>query len=126
MAAVAALGGSAAAAEDPLAGYRWTSRVLVLAAGDAGDPKLAAQREALASARAGAAERDLVTLEAVGPGERAGALRRHLGLSGEGFRAVLVGKDGGAKLTSDEPIPPQRLFATIDAMPMRREEAKRR
>ena len=126
MAAMAMLGGSAAAGGDPLAGYRWTSRVLVLAAGDADDPKLAAQRQALASARPGAAERDLVTVEAVGPGEKAVALRRHLGLSGESFRAVLVGKDGGAKLTSDEPIPPQRLFTTIDAMPMRQEETGRR
>ncbi len=125
-AAMATAASGAAAGDDPLAGYRWTSRVLVLAATDAGDPRLAAQRQALASARGGAAERDLVTVEAVGPGAEARALRRRLGLSGDGFRAVLVGKDGGAKLTSEEPIPPQRLFSTIDAMPMRRNEAKRR
>lgn len=115
-----------AAGSDPLAGYRWKSRVLVLAAGDAGDPRLAAQRQALASARTGASERDLVTVEAVGQGADAVALRRHLGLPGDAFRAVLVGKDGGAKLTAEEPIPPQRLFSTIDAMPMRQDEAKRR
>ena len=34
--------------------------------------------------------------------------------------AEAILKDGGAKITSEEPIPPQRLFSTIDAMPMRR------
>ena len=118
------LSGGAAAADNPLDVYRWKARVLVLSAADAGDPKLAAQRQALASARSGTAERDLVTVEAVGDGPEAVALRRHLGVSGDGFRAILVGKDGGAKLTEHDPIPPQRLFATIDAMPMRKDEAK--
>ncbi|MEH3117618.1 MAG: DUF4174 domain-containing protein [Methylorubrum populi] len=127
LATMLASGGSAAGAgDDPLAAYRGTARVLVLAAAEAGDARLAAQRQALASARTGASERDLVTVEAVGRGERAVALRRHLGLPNDGFRAVLVGKDGDAKLTSEEPIPPQRLFSTIDAMPMRQDEAKRR
>lgn len=120
-------GGPAGAGDgDPLAGYRWKSRVLVLAAPDSGDARLAAQRQALASVRAGSTERDLVTVEAVGPGAEARALRRRLGLPDDAFRAVLVGKDGGAKLTEAEPIPPQRLFSTIDAMPMRRDEVKGR
>ena len=123
---LAMAGPAGAVGSDPLAGYRWKSRVLVLAAGDTGDFRLAAQRQALASARAGASERDLVTVEAVGQGADAVALRRRLGLPGDAFRAVLVGKDGGAKLTSEEPIQQQRLFSTIDAMPMRRDEARRR
>ncbi|APX87205.1 hypothetical protein BV511_22375 [Methylorubrum extorquens] len=126
-AAMLAVAGSAGAAEgDPLSGYRWKSRVLVLAAPDGDDAQLKAQRQAMASGRTGASARDLVTVEAVGKGAEASALRRHLGLPDNAFRAVLVGKDGGAKLTSEEPIPPQRLFSTIDAMPMRQDEAKRR
>lgn len=128
-AAVAAMmaGGPATAAGDkgPLAAYLWKSRVLVVAAPDADDPRLAAQRQALASARRGTAELDLVTVEAVGQGAEAVALRRALGLPADAFRAVLVGKDGGAKLSAEEPIPPQRLFSTIDAMPMRRDEMRR-
>lgn len=120
------MGGAAMAAESsPLAPYVWKSRVLVLAAPDAGDPRLAAQRQALDAVRASAAERDLVTVEAVGRAAEAVAIRRALGLPEDAFRAVLVGKDGGAKLTSAEPIPPQRLFSTIDAMPMRRNEMRR-
>jgi hypothetical protein len=108
----------------PAAPHRWTSRVLVLSAPDAADPQLKGQREALASARAGTRARDLVVVEAVGPGAEARALRRRLDLPAQEFRAVLVGKDGGAKLTASEPIPPRRLFATIDAMPMRRDETR--
>ncbi len=100
--------------------YRWKSRVLVIAAED-GDPRAAAQaRIAEASAMR---ERDLVVVRAIGDGRQAAALRRRLGLPATGFRAVLVGKDGGQKLVAAEPIPAETLVATIDAMPMRREEA---
>lgn len=120
------MGGAATATEtSPLSRYAGTSRVLVLSAPDRSDDRLAAQRQALASARSGASERDLVILEAVGGGAEAVATRRALGLPADAFRAVLVGKDGGAKLTSGEPIPPQKLFSTIDAMPMRRDEMRR-
>ncbi len=42
-----------------------------------------------------------------------------------GFTAILVGKDGGDKLPSTELITLQKLYGTIDAMPMRRNEMKR-
>jgi hypothetical protein len=115
-----------AASAGPLDAYRDRARVLVVSAPDAGDAHLKAQRAALGSARGGVAERDLVVLEAVGSGAEARALRARLGLPADSFRAVLVGKDGGAKLTAEEPIAPQRLFATIDAMPMRRVEMRER
>jgi len=38
---------------------------------------------------------------------------------------VLIGKDGGEKLRSAQPITAERLFATIDAMPMRQSETGR-
>ncbi|MCJ2093714.1 DUF4174 domain-containing protein [Methylobacterium sp. J-072] len=115
-----------AAMAGPLDAYRWRSRVLVLSAPDAADADLRAQRAALGPMRGGAAERDLVVLEAVGTGAEAQALRAQLSLPADEFRAVLVGKDGGAKLTAAAPIPPQTLFATIDAMPMRRGEIQGR
>jgi hypothetical protein len=106
--------------------YRERARVLVLSAPDAGDAQLKAQRAALDPVRGGVAERDLVVLEAVGSSAEARALRARLGLPSDRFRAVLVGKDGGAKLTAEAPIPPQTLFSTIDAMPMRRAEMRTR
>ncbi|AIQ92018.1 DUF4174 domain-containing protein [Methylobacterium oryzae] len=115
-----------AALAGPLDAYRDRARVLVLSAPAAGDADLRAQRAALGSARTGLADRDLVVLEAVGSGAQAQALRTRLGLPADSFRAVLIGKDGGAKLTAKEPIAPQALFATIDAMPMRRAEMRER
>ncbi|AWN38498.1 DUF4174 domain-containing protein [Methylobacterium radiodurans] len=123
--ALALAGGSdGSVAPDPLAVYRGNSRILVVAAPDVRDPGLLAQREALVPARAGLRERDLVVVEAVGTGAEASALRRRLGLPERAFRAVLIGKDGGLKLTATEPVAPERLFATIDVMPMRRDEMR--
>lgn len=42
------------------------------------------------------------------------------------FAAVLVGKDGGEKFRSDEPVRPEDLFDLIDDMPMRRREMQDR
>ncbi|RVU20189.1 DUF4174 domain-containing protein [Methylobacterium oryzihabitans] len=103
--------------------YRWKARVLVIAAADADDPHLAEQRRIVAAAQRGSRERDLVVVEAVGPGVEAEGLRRRFGLPAREFRAVLVGKDGGAKLSAAAPISAERLFEIIDAMPMRRDEA---
>ncbi|MHB2210367.1 DUF4174 domain-containing protein [Methylobacterium sp. CM6257] len=121
--AVLAAGPSSAG---PLDAYRDRARVLVLSAPDVADAHLKAQRAALRAVRPGLAERDLVVLEAVGTGPDARALRAQLGLPAGSFRAVLVGKDGGAKLDAEEPVAPQKLFATIDAMPMRRAEMRAR
>ena len=38
---------------------------------------------------------------------------------------VLVGKDGRVKRRRDEPMPPEELWAIIDAMPMRQDEMRR-
>jgi hypothetical protein len=123
-----ALAGAAqvSGAPDPLAPHRGKARILVVAAPDAQDPSLRAQRELLVPVRAELRERDLVVVEAIGTGPEAAALRRRLGLPEGAFRAALVGKDGGAKLKAAEPLTPQRLFATIDAMPMRQDEVRER
>ncbi|KQU16535.1 hypothetical protein ASG63_10420 [Methylobacterium sp. Leaf94] len=116
---------AAQAAENPLVRERWTSRVLVISAPEPGDPRVTAQRAALETARAGMMERDLVIREAFGDTTEARRLRAVLGLPADGFRVVLVGKDGEAKRTATAPIPADALFETIDAMPMRREERRR-
>ncbi|KQP40955.1 hypothetical protein ASF49_19975 [Methylobacterium sp. Leaf104] len=116
---------AAQAAENPLARDRWSSRVLVISAPEPGDPRVVAQRAELDRARAGATERDLVIREAFGDTAEARRLRAALGLPADGFRVVLVGKDGEAKRTGTAPIPADALFETIDAMPMRRGERGR-
>ena len=99
---------------------RWKSRLLVVVAPSADDLRIARQRQLLAAGQAGSRERDLVLVEAVGPA--GAATRKRFDVPEGAFRAILVGKDGGAKLSDDAPIAPERLFAEIDTMPMRRDE----
>ncbi len=40
------------------------------------------------------------------------------------FKVVLVGKDGGEKYQSGQVVPIAKIFALIDAMPMRKAEIK--
>ncbi len=126
LAASAVLGTMPARAADPLADYLWKQRVLLVSAAAADDPRLAAQRKIFATIRDGAKERDLTLVEAVGGGTRAVALRNKFGIVVDAFRVLLVGKDGGEKLRSDTPLGPDQLFPLIDAMPMRRNEMRRK
>lgn len=119
-----------------MSGYKWKYRPLVVFAESGTNAALAEQRRLVATRRAGLAERDVVVIWVVGdsisaefgPGPRqsAAALRSRYGAANNVFRAVLVGKDGGAKLSSSMPLGAAGLFATIDAMPMRRDEMRRR
>ena len=51
-----------------------------------------------------------------------GAARREYNVQRGTFAAILVGKDGGEKFRSGEPVRPEILFDLIDAMPMRQRE----
>ncbi|WP_375461381.1 DUF4174 domain-containing protein [uncultured Enterovirga sp.] len=123
LAASAALTSPAAA--DGLDLLAWSSRALVVVAPSASDPRLAEQTRLYAAAARGARERDLVLVEGVGRDAAAEGLRRRFGVAPDAFVAILVGKDGGAKLRSAAPIPAERLFAEIDQMPMRQDEMRR-
>jgi len=133
---VAAAAVATGAAASPLADYAWAHRPLVISAPTAGDAALARQRALLAGEADALAERDMVVIEIVGDeawvasGEprsfAAEALGRHLRLPPGGFAAVLIGKDTGVKLRSNDPVSPTSLFALIDRMPMRRREMSER
>ncbi|ETX28301.1 DUF4174 domain-containing protein [Roseivivax isoporae] len=101
--------------------HRWQHRPVVLFAPSPDDPAYRAQMAALRSGGAGLAERDIVVLSDTAP-DADGTLRARF--APEGFLAVLVGKDGGVKLRSEEPLALRTLFDTIDAMPMRRQEMR--
>lgn len=109
---------------DPLAAHRGIHRVLLVSAPTDHDPTLVLQRAAYAAMQAGASERDLVLVEVVGQTVGARAIRQQFGLDPT-FEAILVGKDGGAKLRSSTVLGADDLFPVIDAMPMRRREMKR-
>lgn len=123
------------ASADAMSLYRWKNRPVVILAGPGGEASLAEQRRIFAASRAGLAERDIVVVWVTGnnvradfgpsPGMTAAQLRARFGAPDNGFRVVLVGKDGGAKLTQASPLSTATLFGTIDAMPMRRDEIRR-
>ncbi len=126
--------GTEAAMPDLLQRYVGKSRVLLVFAPGEDDPALTEQRRILAFAAQEARQRDLVVVEIVGTqasgpamstDDALQALRKRFGVPSAAFRTVLVGKDGGAKLSEAAPIEADRLFAVVDAMPMRRREMGR-
>jgi hypothetical protein len=117
--------------------FRWQNRVLLVFAPGPHDPVLRRQLGIAQRHAAGWRDRDMVTIVVGGarpvtvdgtPAKDLAndALRRRYDVSGHGFAAVLVGKDGTEKLRRDGPIPAATLFETIDAMPMRRREMRER
>ena len=99
--------------------YRWRNRLILLFAASAEDPAYTEQRDVLEAVTEGLLERHVVVLSDTDP-EAAGALRTRF--KPQGFEVLLIGKDGGVKLRQRQPVAAETLFATIDAMPMRRRE----
>ena len=130
-AAVLGAGASSAAAAD-LRDLQWRHRVIVVFAGDgAADPQRSDKTRAMIENDGrGIAERDIAWF-IVGPDsvqsnvkeaiERASLERLH---TGEGFEAVLLGKDGSVKARQRERLDLAALFGQIDTMPMRQQEMK--
>ena len=112
---------------------RWKNRILVLFSPTESDPSFRLQKKDLASSAEGVLERDLMILEILEHGEsRAGSqvmsgksvqdIRKRLGVHTGPFQVLLIGKDGGVKLRSSEPVSMKDLFGLIDSMPMRQQE----
>ena len=119
-------------AEATMETYLWENRPLVVFAPDSDHPIVAAQRDQLDCQRAALRERDMVVIEVVGARTavdgassaalEADTLRQRYRVSRDEAAALLIGKDGGVKLRLPGAISANRLFETIDAMPMRRRE----
>lgn len=116
--------------------YRWKKRPLLVFADNDTSDKLQKQRRIIDANGPALAERDLVVIYVVGdslsvsfgsaPNLSARALRRKYGIKDGEFRSILVGKDGGVKRIAASPLPASALADIIDAMPMRREEIRKR
>ena len=110
--------------------------------GGAHDTRVEQQYAILAAHAQGAKERDMQVVlltnskarmhgnarppEAAFTPEEAGLMHKRFDVSPNQFTVILVGKDGGEKLRSQMPIAWDKLAATIDAMPMRKDEMKQR
>ncbi|KUF12846.1 hypothetical protein AVJ23_01895 [Pseudoponticoccus marisrubri] len=104
-----------------LGDLQWQARPVLVFADGPEDQRFRQQMTALRASSDGLAARDIVVLTDTDPSAK-GRLRAALAV--EGFTVLLVGKDGGVKLRSDEPIATDDLFSTIDAMPMRQREMR--
>ncbi|WP_454848253.1 DUF4174 domain-containing protein [Rhizobium binxianense] len=112
-----------------LAQFQWRNRVLVIFA-DKDNSRAARQENLLLSDRSALEARDMVVLKIAGDGVKP-LFGGGIELEGERIRtdlddpdagefaAVLVGKDGTAKLRASEPVSDGELFAIIDSMPVR-------
>lgn len=97
-----------------LGALRWKARpVVVFGSGPLADRQRRELRDP------GVRARDIVVLKGTPQ------MARRLRVQPKGFLFVLVGKDGGVKLTSRSLVSRKRLFGIIDAMPMRRDEMRR-
>ncbi len=111
------------AAPDPLAGLLGKARPLVVVADQIADPRFQRQIVTLEARGPALAAYDIKLLSVIGDST---VLRRKLGLPATGFAVALVGKDGGVKEIWRDPVNPDRIFALIDTMPMRRDEVRRK
>jgi hypothetical protein len=70
-------------------------------------------------------ERAIILAEALDGSERSKQIRSQLSGDGRRFQVFLIGKDGHTAISSNKPISADRLFAQVDAMPMRQDEMRR-
>lgn len=129
------LPGPAARAQEPadklLAGYRNKNRVLLVFAPDKKDVAYQEQMKLWQNEKAGFADRDLVVVPVFKEGTPAttgtpGTLAERYAAEVKSFRVMLIGKDGHEAYQSNKPVTAEALYLRIDAMPMRRDEMKRR
>lgn len=116
--------------------YRGRYRPVLVSAPSEEDEDLANQRALFATAVEGARDRDIALIEIVGSNVEtvigpactgpAEEVRSQLSIANDRFSFVLIGKDGGVKLRSDDVVAADDLFALIDSMPMRQREIHQR
>jgi len=101
--------------------YRWENRLVVVFS-DALDSSLVKQQaQAFEGLEQDIEERHmrlLLVADADHP------WRERFRVGGSDFQVILVGKDGGVKYRSNEPVAPEVFFQEIDQMPMRRREMR--
>lgn len=117
-----------ASLEQKLAEYTWKKRVLLVFSPSQTDRSYQQQQEIVKSATNDMPERDLVFLPLLYKQLSAEDLQyahTSFDINGDTFQVILIGKDGGAKINSTEPVSAEELFRIIDAMPMRQQEMRR-
>jgi hypothetical protein len=111
---------------NPLEDYVWKNRPVVLFAPSEQHAQFKKQQAMLSRNYDGLAERDIVVIPALEDDWT--DVKRFFGqkqnIKDDEFAVLLIGKDGEVKLSSRNPVSIDRLFNTIDSMPMRQREMR--
>lgn len=118
-----------------LSDYRWENRIILLFAEYPSDDLYAQQITQLTNYEDGLIERELMVVSLFAgdeshvdgeiiSNESSSALRKRFLTEDRSLKFILIGKDGGVKLRSDEFVSVHDLFGLIDSMPMRRQEMR--
>ena len=97
-------------------------REIWLFTSDAANASFITQKSALTDVT-GLNERDIQVHEIVGSKFHQALFKKYKA-STQNFTFILIGKDGGEKLRSTQPISKEKLYRIIDDMPMRKSEMK--
>ena len=118
-----------------LSKHRWENRLILIITDDENNSTFQSQVAEFRKDLTGLNERKIIIYQVM-PGEykiglngankiKSDRLYKDYKKSDSGFEVVLLGLDGGIKLQQDELLPLEKLYAIIDAMPMRRREIER-
>ncbi|QHT67894.1 DUF4174 domain-containing protein [Rhodocytophaga rosea] len=113
--------------EERLQSLKWQKRVILVMASSSYESEFLAQKSNLETKKVGVEDRDLeilyISINNLNYMDKT-FIRKKFEIHDQNFCIILIGKDGGEKRRSDEPLKADDLFQTIDAMPMRQQEAK--
>ena len=101
----------------------WTKRVIVIYTPSKDNQQYRKQLELLAKQGKSLQARDVIIM--VQYGSKTFHMSAHKD-SRNGFKVVLIGKDGGIKKTFTAPVKTSQINSVIDEMPMRKHEISRR
>ena len=111
------------AQEVDLGAFQWIARPVVVFADTPADPRFREQMELLADRPGELAARDVIVITDTDPSARSSVRQK---LRPRGFMLALIGKDGGVKLRKPFPWDIREISRSIDKMPLRQEELRRR
>lgn len=115
--------------------HRWENRLILILTNDTSAPEYQKQIDEFKSQQKGMDERKLMVYHITPNQYRTGLkennnwkkstdLYSQFNKGKKDFEVILIGLDGGIKLRQDELLTCQKLFSTIDVMPMRRAEMR--
>ncbi len=116
--------------------HRWENRLLILLTEDPEDILYKKQLEELSNCREGMEDRKLIIYHSTPDKFRKGLetkdewhnsidIYKKYKENKSGFQILLIGLDGGVKMDQSEMITCEKLFGTIDSMPMRKAEMRK-